>query len=562
MTRIGRIIGQPTPFTHPHLLPPGHLAIGQPASLFADRRKRLFKLLSPGTLALIPGYRFRYASKNIFYPFRQCSNVHWLSGYGEPDGMLLLEKDQREQCKFVMFVPEITDFDMTWTGPRCDAAAAVEVFGADEAHPLHQLPAYLKQARLSGRLGSPSAQRWLSQFDQNSTKMPIQGLGQAEADLLFSDSLHQSGHQDAQRQKLLSSPYASFLQEESNDHGYGHGMPGGKFSQIDMLLQYMRVFKDQHEISVMQRAADLAAAGFSAVEQLLLSNGHSVGNTAKFIRNTVDDQKTNEQTSFCHSSDLGFNQNDGLCEYHLAAAFQNACMSGGADMLAYTPVVASASNALVLHYIHNRSLLQQGQMVLMDAGAYFAGYNSDVTRTFAISNRQSNNGNGKTELIGQGIANVDSMKVSSSGLLGNQTAMTQEQAELYQAVLAVQTACIAKCSEASRMSLNDLHVYSVGVMARELGKLGFPQDEQLIESVLYPHSIGHYLGCDLHDCELVSKDIPLKANMVITVEPGVYVRADRRFPSRYHGIGIRIEDDVVIAAAGEEPLVLSRNIPK
>jgi len=96
-------------------------------------------------------------------------------------------------------------------------------------------------------------------------------------------------------------------------------------------------------------------------------------------------------------------------------------------------------------------------------------------------------------------------------------------------------------------------------MAEELKKLGFKNPDKVLDR-LYPHSIGHFLGLDLHDCKNVSSDAPFKPGMVITIEPGLYIPHDPTYPSEFHGIGVRIEDDVVILESGCE--VLTADVPK
>lgn len=98
------------------------------------------------------------------------------------------------------------------------------------------------------------------------------------------------------------------------------------------------------------------------------------------------------------------------------------------------------------------------------------------------------------------------------------------------------------------------------MMADELGRLGFKQSEKAVYD-LYPHSIGHYLGLDLHDCPKVSCDMPLEPGTVLTIEPGLYVPADPAYPDRYHGIGIRIEDDIVVEE-GNKCTVMTEGVPK
>lgn len=104
------------------------------------------------------------------------------------------------------------------------------------------------------------------------------------------------------------------------------------------------------------------------------------------------------------------------------------------------------------------------------------------------------------------------------------------------------------------ISIYDIHVASVYLLHEELRKLGFKITIEDVETELYPHSIGHYLGMDLHDCPSFSIRETLKPGMVITIEPGLYIPPNSKYPSKYHGLGIRLEDDIVISKGGFENL--------
>jgi intermediate cleaving peptidase 55 len=192
---------------------------------------------------------------------------------------------------------------------------------------------------------------------------------------------------------------------------------------------------------------------------------------------------------------------------------------------AYVPVVASGENALVIHYTRNDHLLRDGELVLMDAGGEYNGYASDISRTFPVNGT-----------------------------------FTPPQRELYAALLTTQKALVKECTVARGHSLDSLHRMSVDLLRVELGKIGVPCEGPVLERVLYPHYLTHSIGIDLHESGTVERSAPLKEGMVITIEPGVYVPADPQFPKYFHGLGIRIEDEVLVGA--EHPVVLSANAPK
>ncbi|KAJ3364602.1 hypothetical protein GGF31_008990 [Allomyces arbusculus] len=214
-----------------------------------------------------------------------------------------------------------------------------------------------------------------------------------------------------------------------------------------------------------------------------------------------------------------------VSEHMLSAHLEFGFRMRGSKGNAYVPVVAGGPNACILHYVNNDMPLRQGETVLIDAGGQYGHYASDISRTYPISGKFS-----------------------------------PAQRELYQAVLNVQQESIRLIS--TNTSLDHLHYHSISLMTEELRKLGFDVTDTDVSRDLYFHHLGHYLGLDVHDTPTVSRARKLREGMVITIEPGVYVSRDPRWPSRFHNIGIRIEDNVVVSASGEAPRVLTSSAPK
>ncbi|TRY57742.1 hypothetical protein DNTS_012298, partial [Danionella cerebrum] len=201
----------------------------------------------------------------------------------------------------------------------------------------------------------------------------------------------------------------------------------------------------------------------------------------------------------------------GIDEAVLYAKFDYECRAHGANFLAYPPV--------------------DGELVLLDGGCEYYGYVSDITRTWPV--------NGK---------------------------FSPAQKELYEAVLEVQLACLSQCC--SGVSLDHIYSCMLSLLARQLKELRIiPQhtsgSDALKAARQYcPHHVGHYLGMDVHDTPELSRSQPLQPGMVVTVEPGLYISEDdASCPEQFRGLGVRIEDDVVIQSHGG-PLVLSANTPK
>ncbi len=214
----------------------------------------------------------------------------------------------------------------------------------------------------------------------------------------------------------------------------------------------------------------------------------------------------------------------GLAEYELEAELTYEFRKRGADAHAYTPIVAGGANACVLHYVSNNKLLADNTLVLIDAGCELAGYAADITRSFPVNGRFS-----------------------------------AAQREVYEIVLAAQAAAFAAIAPGRHFM--EAHTAALGVLTRGLVdlKLLAGDVDNLIEQEAYKrfymHRTGHWLGLDVHDAGdyKVGDDwAPLVPGMALTVEPGLYIRPAADIPPALAGIGIRIEDDVLVTATGCE----------
>ena len=222
----------------------------------------------------------------------------------------------------------------------------------------------------------------------------------------------------------------------------------------------------------------------------------------------------------------------GLTEGDLEAELLYGFLRGGARAAAYPSIVAGGANACVLHYMANDALLGQDDLVLIDAGCEYQHYASDLTRSFPVAGRFS-----------------------------------VEQRALYEIVLEAQKAAISACRPGASFDAPD--AAALQVMRDGMVRLGLPADEPaegaaVNRPALCPHRTSHWLGLDVHDCD---GDRPeggartLAAGMVLTVEPGLYVSPRmKKAPSKWRGMGVRIEDDVLITA--DCPEVLTSGAPK
>lgn len=224
----------------------------------------------------------------------------------------------------------------------------------------------------------------------------------------------------------------------------------------------------------------------------------------------------------------------GVTEHELSAVVDYGCRLHGAVGPSFPAVVAGGPRALTLHYHPSADgpAVDDGDMVLMDFGASHLGYASDISRTWPIAGKYS-----------------------------------APQRELYDAVLRTQQQCIDMCTADGTMSLSQIQQSSMLFTAQELIKLGILKADDVagangahLVRQFYPHSIGHYLGMDVHDVPSCPLNRPLAPGMVVTIEPGLYIPDTPDVPARFRGLGIRIEDDVLVTEDG--PRVLTAGCVK
>jgi len=222
----------------------------------------------------------------------------------------------------------------------------------------------------------------------------------------------------------------------------------------------------------------------------------------------------------------------GMFEYEVEAILRGIFRRFGSERPAYSPIVGSGPNATVLHYHRNDRRMEAGDLLLIDAGCEFDYYAADVTRTFPVSGT-----------------------------------FTPAQRAIYQLVLDAQLASIERVR--TGRTFDEIHAASVDVITHGLVALGIIEGpvETAISELRYKpyfmHKTSHYLGMDVHDVGayfVSGKPRPLEAGMVITVEPGIYIARNALVPEQYRGIGVRIEDDVLVTEGSA--VVLSEAIPK
>ncbi|KAL7790443.1 peptidase M24, structural domain-containing protein [Trichoderma ceciliae] len=183
----------------------------------------------------------------------------------------------------------------------------------------------------------------------------------------------------------------------------------------------------------------------------------------------------------------------------------------GCDGAAYIPVVAGGQRANCIHYTVNNNIFQGDELILVDAGGQYGTYITDISRTWPASG-----------------------------------SFTPAQRDLYEAVLKVQRTSVSLCRESARMSLEDIHGVTVRGLLDQLKSIGFDNLTMSNIDQLFPHHVGHYIGLDVHDCPGHSRREILRRGHCVTIEPGVYVPDDERWPAHFRGMGIRIEDSICV----------------
>ncbi|XP_004527376.1 probable Xaa-Pro aminopeptidase 3 [Ceratitis capitata] len=438
--------GQPTYLTHPHLINEGELVIGQNVEEFRDRRLRLMggiqkyaeeeskdKTNKKENVVIIPSASKKYMSDKIPYIFRQNSDFYYLSGCLEPDSVLVMTINEKEDIKSMLFMRPKDKHAELWDGARTGVDNAPDLFGVDEAYPVEQFYKVLKKYIVSEK---PFV--W---FDTPSTDQPNVAKDVQEA----ADNISE-----------LKSP--------------------------SLFIQSMRLYKSPAEQDLMRKTCQIAS---------------------RAINEVISESRP------------------GISEQHLFAAVDYKCRIKNASHLAYPPVVATGNNATTIHYISNTQLTKSGEMVLMDAGCEYGGYTSDITRTWPIDG-----------------------------------SFTPTQKVLYDVVLQLQKELISTLLKTGGETLDQLFDTMCIKLGKYLQEVGIVP-KSISDDIGYaragykfcPHHVSHYLGMDVHDTPLIPRSLPVQPGMVCTVEPGIYIGQDRQdVPKEFRGIGIRIEDDVLITA--------------
>ncbi len=397
-------------------------------------------------IAIVNGAHLMQRNSDVDFPFRQHSDMLYLSGFPEPEAVLVLIPG-REHGETILFCQERDEESERWTGEITGPERARQLYGVDDAFPFNDideiLPGLLEnRQRVYYSMGEDR------NFDERLLRW-VHGLS----------GYRQSG---------------------------GHSP--GEFVQLGQYLHELRLFKSQTELALMRRAADITVQAHERLMQSAVP---------------------------------------GQFEYQLEATLLHEFMIQGARYPAYPCIVGSGDNACVMHYVDNGRRIEDGDLVLVDAGCEYEGYAADVTRTFPINGR-----------------------------------FTTPQREIYEVVLSAHEAAVAEIMPGNHW--NQPHMAAMRAVTEGLVQLNILEgdiDILMAEEAYRPytmHRTGHWLGLDVHDVgeyRVEDQWRVFEQGMVTTIEPGIYLASDvAEIPERYRGIGIRIEDDLLLTRKGHEIL--------
>ena len=412
---------------------------------FARRRRQLMRMAGEEAILVLPAAPERIRSRDTHYPYRQDSDLWYLTGFPEPEAVLVLVPG-RAHGEAILFCRERDPEREGWDGPRTGPEGAVDRFGLDDAYPVEDLDEILP-GLLEGR------SRVYYHFGRD-TEFDLKLIG-------WLNRVRAQVRAGAQ--------------------------PPHEFLELGHLLDELRLFKSPAEVKLMQRAADISIKAHEAAMRLA---------------------------------------RPGMHEYVVQAEIERVFRIHDA-VPAYGSIVGAGANACVLHYIANNAQAKDGDLVLVDAGAEYRNYASDITRTFPVNGR-----------------------------------FTKEQRALHELVGAAHAAALAQARPGVPFEAG--HEAAVRTLTEGLLRLGLLKGTlaKNLESGayrrFYRHKTGHWLGLDVHDVgdyRIEGESRLLEPGMVFTIEPGLYIPADdTSVAAKWRGIGIRTEDDVLVTRDGHRVL--------
>ena len=415
-------------------------------TVYRARRERVYDAIGNGMATLFAAPE-RMRSNDTEYPYRQDSYFYYLSGFTEPEAVMILDGTNRTStlcCR-----PKDPDME-TWVGFRYGPDLAAQVFGFDAACNISEW-----QQRLQQHLSHAESIYALWQHD-----------GVADSDII---SIWRKLCADVAYRKIDGNIIT----------------PAQILGDLAPILDEMRLIKDAHEIALLRTAGQLSAEAHNKAMQAACK---------------------------------------GMTEYQLEAEILYHFTRNNARSPAYNSIVAAGKNACTLHYVQNNAVLQDGQLVLIDAGAEYGCYAGDITRTFPVNGRFTGAQKAVYEIV------LEANKQAIAAIAPN--VLWQEVSDVALKVLVT-----------GLVDLKLLH----GNVEDNIANQAYRR--------FYMHGIGHWIGLDVHDVGgrfYQGQPRLMLENMCTTVEPGLYINAADDIPPEFHNIGIRIEDNVRVTATAAE----------
>ncbi len=410
------------------------------SNLFLKNRNKLTRQFFVNSLAIILSNDEMPRNGDQTFPFRQNSDLFYLTGLDQPKCVLVLCPDHPDKKKREMiFTEETNEKIATWEGHRYTKEEVTSISGVKNVH-------------------------WLENFEM-----------QLRDCMLKTDNVYLNQNEYLKFQTDVPVKQERFIRELKEKY------PLHQYSRLAPLLKTSRVIKEEEEIAMIRKAGEITGKGFERVLRRL---------------------------------------KPGVMEYEMEAELTYEFVRNGAAGHAYPPIVASGKNTCVLHYIDNEAQCREGSLLLMDFGAEYGHYASDVSRTVPVSGK-----------------------------------FTDRQRECYEAVLKVQEKAIELLVPGNNLKeineqvglMMEAAMVELGLFTRQEVK-NQDKDKPLYKRY-FMHGVSHYMGLDVHDVGDMQGE--LKEGMVLSCEPGLYVQEEE--------IGIRIEDDILVA---EQPVNLTAQIPK
>ncbi|OUR91998.1 Xaa-Pro aminopeptidase [Flavobacteriales bacterium 34_180_T64] len=434
-----------------------------------ERRAALRAVMPVNSMAVFFTNAVRNRSNDVDYVFHQDPNFYYLTGYKEPNGVLVIYSEnqinaQGETFNEVLYVQERNLKYEQWTGYRLGIEGAKEKLGFKLAN--------------SGKdfIDSKIDYAKFNIILMNDFKNDLRDSSRNKADLYDLVETFKRKIDYVETDKITGKPVRKKLMQK----GYEAYEIKKDFKILSKLMAELRQIKTKEELVLLSKAIRISAIGQIEVMKAM-------------------------------HTEMSESEIQGVHEY--------VYKKYNSEYEGFPSVIGSGNNSCILHYIENSKTVVQDELVLMDLGAEYHGYSGDVTRTIPANGTFS-----------------------------------PEQKTIYDLVLRAQVAGI-KASIVGNTT-KDTDTASRAIITQGLIELGILKNEKETRKY-FPHSTSHYLGLDVHDVNLKG---PFKANMVITIEPGIYIPHGSECDKKWWGIGVRIEDDILISENG--PINLSEEAPR